>query len=362
MSESKTESIKNTKNTKTKVNETKIKVKCLVKGLVKGLSPEYEFEKYICSTETVFETVAQYGVAIIPALLNEDECAKMAVGMWNTLEDITQTWDEPINRDNPDSWKHIRKLFPLHSMLIQHWTVGHAQFIWNLRENPKCAAVFAQIWGCNVEDLLVSFDAVSFHMPPETTNIGWHKNTWYHSDQSFTNTGFKCIQSWVTAFDVNEGDGTLAFYESSNQFHSEFGATFGITDKSNWYKINEEAQIQFYADRGCVEKRIKCPAGSMVLWDSRTIHCGVEPEKGRSSPNFRCVAYLCYMPRSLATATELKKKIKAFEEMRMTSHWPCKVKLFGKTPMTYGQPVAEILALERPEIYALGRRLVGYDI
>jgi hypothetical protein len=331
----------------------------MTKDNTKNSGSNYEFEKYICTNATVFDTVARYGVAIIPALLNEEECVRMATGMWNTFEDITQTWDEPIHRDNPESWKNIRKLFPLHSMLIQHWTVGHAQFIWNLRENPKCAAVFAEIWGCPIEDLLVSFDAVSFHMPPETTKIGWHRNTWYHTDQSFVNNGFKCIQSWVTAFDVNEGDGTLAFYESSNQFHSAFGEAFGITDKSNWYKIDTE-QMQFYIDRGCIERRIKCPAGSMVLWDSRTIHCGVEPEKSRSRPNFRCVAYLCYMPRSMATETEIKKKIKAFEEMRMTSHWPCKVKLFAKTPRTYGQPVAEILTLEKPEIYTLGRRLVGY--
>jgi hypothetical protein len=66
------------------------------------------------------------------------------------------------------------------------------------------------------------------------------------------------------------------------------------------------------------------------------------------------------MPRSLATKKNLEKKIKAFEEMRMTTHWPCDVKLFAKTPRTYGQPIENIVSLERPEIYALGRRLVGY--
>ena len=107
-------------------------------------------------------------------------------------------------------------------MLIQHWQIGHAQFIWNLRQNPKCAEVFANIWSCNQNDLLVSFDAASFHMPPETTKIGWHKTTWYHSDQSYTDKGFKCAQSWVTAFDVNRGDATLAFYEGSNNFHTDY--------------------------------------------------------------------------------------------------------------------------------------------
>jgi hypothetical protein len=247
-------------------------------------------------------------------------------------------------------------------MLIQHWSIGHAQFIWDLRQNPKCVEVFSKIWDTASEDLLSSFDAASFHMPSEITGIGWHRSTWYHSDQSFVTRGFKCVQSWVTGLDVNKGDATLAFYEGSNNYHSDFGDAFGVTDTGNWYRMDTDDKIKFYVDRGCLAKRIMCPKGSMVLWDSRTIHCGVEPIKERVQPNFRCVAYLCYMPRRMATKKKLEKKIKAFEEMRMTTHWPCEVKLFAKMPRTYGQPVAEVLSLERPEIYALGRRLVGYEM
>jgi hypothetical protein len=68
------------------------------------------------------------------------------------------------------------------------------------------------------------------------------------------------------------------------------------------------------------------------------------------------------MPRSLSNNKEIKKKIKAFEEMRMTSHWPCKVKLFPKMPRTYGAEVKEIVELNPPEINELGRRLVGYEL
>ena len=325
------------------------------------MSTDYEYEKYITTPENVMETIARFGVAIVPSLLSEEECTNMANGMWDTLETISQTWETPISRDNPESWKNLRKLFPLHSMLLQHWSIGHSQFIWNLRQNPKCVEIFAKIWDCSPSELLVSFDGASFHMPSETTKTGWHRTTWYHSDQSFVDKGFKCVQSWVTAFDVNDGDATLAFYEGSNQHHTEFGEAFGITDTSNWYKLDTEEQINFYKDRGCIAKKIMCPKGSMVLWDSRTIHCGVEPLKGRQHPNFRCVAYLCYMPRRLATEKEIVKKIKAFEENRVTSHWPCKVKMFPKTPRTYGAEVPEITPLPRPEINEFGRRIAGYS-
>ena len=193
-----------------------------------NIMDEYEGEKYIATVDNVMDVINQYGVAIIPSLLNEEECDKMVSGMWDTLEDITQTWDLPITRDNPASWRNIKDLFPLHSMLIQHWSIGHAQFIWDLRQNPKCVNVFAKIWDTALEDLLSSFDAASFHMPSETTGIGWHRSTWYHSDQSFVTRGFKCVQSWVTACDVNQGDATLAFLEGSHKYHKDVGKKFNI--------------------------------------------------------------------------------------------------------------------------------------
>ena len=324
------------------------------------MSATYEFEKYITNVENLKHTLEEYGVAIIPNVINDEECEEMVNGMWNTLEHWTQSWDTPIHRSNPDSWRNIRDLFPKHSMLIQQYGLGQAQFIWNLRQNPKCIEPFTQLWNCEPQDLLVSFDAASFHMPPETTKIGWHRKTWFHTDQSYTRPGFECIQSWVTAFDVNENDATLAFYEGSHKFHKEFSEEFHNTDKADWTKLNDDTHIQFYQSKGCTEKYIRCPKGSMVFWDSRTIHCGVEPRKGRLNPNFRCVAYLCYMPRQLSTATQINKKIKAFEEMRMTSHWPCKIKLFPKNPRTYGAEVKEIVELDRPSVYELGRKLIGY--
>lgn len=322
----------------------------------------YEYEKYITTVQNLKETLEQYGVAIIPGVLNDDECNQMVEGMWDTLSHWTELWDQPIDIDDQSSWRNIKDLFPKHSMLIQQYGLGQAQFIWNLRQNPKCIEPFATLWNCQPSDLLVSFDAASFHMPPEVTKIGWHRKTWFHTDQSYTRNNFECIQSWVTAFDVNENDATLAFYEGSHKFHGQFAEEFNIQDKADWTKLNDEEHIEFYKQKGCLEKYIRCPKGSMVFWDSRTIHCGVEPRKGRVIPNFRCVVYLCYMPRSLSTETQIKKKIKAFEEMRMTSHWPCKIKLFPKMPRTYGAELKEIVELDNPLVNELGRRLIGYTM
>ena len=108
-----------------------------------------------------------------------------------------------------------------------------------------------------------------------------------------------------------------------------------------------------------------CPKGSLVCWDSRTIHCGVEARKslkntGREKPKFRSIVYTCYKPRLFANEKSIIKKQKAFEEMRMTSHWPCKVKLFPKNPRTWGNEMPEITKINPPVLTNLGELLAGF--
>jgi hypothetical protein len=320
----------------------------------------YEFEKYVCSKETLKQTIQQYGVAIIPNVFDEDECVTMVNQIWDFFEHISQTWETPINRHDEITWREFYKLYPLHSMLVQHWNIGHSQASWTARQNIKVLEIFAHFWECNMEELLVSFDGLSFNLPPEITKRGWNRgNTWYHTDQSFVTNDFKCIQSFVTGLDINDYDATLSFMEGSNRFHGDFKSTYDITDKTDWYKLTKD-QETFYYDRGCSIKNIKCPKGSLVFWDSRTIHCGIEADKRRTMPNIRAVIYLCYMPRSLCSSSNLKKKQKAFKELRTTNHYPCNIKLFSKTPRSYGNPLPTITQIENPVLSKLGEKLAGF--
>ena len=319
----------------------------------------YEYEKYICDKNNLLETINKYGVAIIPKLLDEKECENIVSGFWDFFEYITQKWDKPISRNNKETWEQIYNLYPKHSMLFQNWSIGQSQVCWDVRQNEKIIEVFEKIWNCKKEDLLVSFDGSSFNLPPELTKKGWQKNTWFHSDQSYTRNDFECIQSWVTGLDVNEGDATLAIMESSNNYHKEFLKKYNITDKSDWYKLTEEQEL-FYLNKGCNYKKIMCPKGSLVLWDSRTIHCGTEPMKTRKKENLRAVVYVCYLPRSLCDKKNLTKKQKAFKDLRTTNHYPCKIKLFPKMPYTYGKPLLQITEIKSPILNDLGYKLAGF--
>ena len=318
-------------------------------------------EKYITTKENLKNTIEPYGVAIIENVLNEDEIKDMNAGMWDYLEHITQKFDKPINRNNKESWREYTKLYPKHSMLLQNWGIGHAQFIWDIRQNNNVIDIFANLWKCKNEDLLVSFDGASFHLPPEITNRGWYRgNMWYHTDQSYTRNNFECIQSWITGYDVNENDATLAFLEYSNKYHKEFSEQYDIKDKSDWYKHTKD-ELKFYLDeKDCTEKKITCKAGSMVFWDSRTIHCGTEPIKTREGDNIRNAVYICMMPRQLSTNALIRKKQKAFTELRTTNHWANKPKLFPKNPRTYGGPIPDVVEIDKPQLNEIGYKLAGF--
>ena len=317
-------------------------------------------EKYICTKETLKNTIEQYGVAIIPNVIDEKECESMYNHIWDFFTHITREWDTPLSKLDTTTWREFYKLYPLHSMLIQYWGVGQCQASWNARQHPKILEIFSYFWGCNPEDLLVSFDGLSLHLPPEITKKGWNRgNTWYHIDQSFTKDTFQCIQSFITTRDINEYDATLSVMEGSNKYHKEFCEEYNIQDKSDWCKISK-TQEKFYLERGCAIKNITCPKGSLVFWDSRTIHCGIEADKRRDSPNVRAIIYLCYMPRVLCDSKNLKKKQKAFAELRTTNHYPCKIKLFPKAPRTYGNPLPSITTISEPMLSDIGKKLAGF--
>lgn len=315
-------------------------------------------DKYHCTLETLKETLDEYGVAVLPALLTEEECITGLSDMWDFIEHISQSWEVPLNRNDNTTWKGYYKLLPMHSMLLQHYGIGHSEAVWKLRQHPKLIAPFETLWGENAENLLVSFDGASFSMPPEITGRGWFRKNWFHTDQSYTRNDFECVQSWVTLLDVEKGDATLAFYEKSHKLHKEFSEKFGIKDKSDWFQLKGE-QESFYSSK-CEEKRIMCPKGSMVFWDSRLIHCGNEPIKTRKTEKNRCVVYLCYQPRRMASESQIKKKKKAFNDLRMTSHWPCKVTLFGKKPQTWGNELPPLQPIDVPVLSELGKKLAGF--
>lgn len=313
--------------------------------------------------EKIRSNLIQHGVCVINNVLDVNESQKMASDMAATLAYVSSDMAIPFDINNKDTYNTLREMLPTRGLIFQNFGLGQAQCCWDIRCNYKVIECFAKIYG--TYDLLTSFDGFSFSVPPEmNAGRGFHKEQWFHFDQSTKRPNFECIQGWVTALDVENGDSTLVVMVGSHNLHNAYGETFGHNDGADWVQVKDN--VKFFTDRGCFEYRIICPKGSLVLWDSRTLHYGSAPLQGRLKSNYRAIIYVCYTPRTLISESDRKRKIEIFMKRgnkgykRTTSHWPHKPKMFPEVPRTYGNPIPKIRQLPDPIIDQKFMRMIGY--
>lgn len=319
--------------------------------------PLHVYQAYNCQDiAAIQQSLETHGVAVLPGVLDAAELQGARDGLWSTIEHMVPS----VDHKDTATWRNYYQLMPKHGMLQQHWGVGHAPFVWDIRQNPKVVNVFARLWKTAPMELLTSFDGFSFALPPEKTNRGWFRpdHYWLHVDQSFARPGLECYQGLVTLWDVDEGDATLCVKQGSHSQHTAFGRKLSLPDKSDWYKFTQ-AELKEYAD--CPLRCVKAKAGSLILWDSRTVHQGIEPQKGRlQTDRLRGAVYVCYTPRQRADPKHIKKKQEWFQNLRTCNHWPHKPKPFSKTPRSYGQKLPDVPPLPPPTLTQLGRALAGF--
>lgn len=327
---------------------------------------------YTTDAEHVREMLSEYGVAVLPAVLDETECKALADGVWASFEWLCQKMTPVLKRADPTTHTTLKALLPHHHMLFQQY-INHMQAVWDVRQNPKVHAAFQNVWN-TTSKMLVSFDGLSLLPPYETSGYGVHEKGAFplHTDQSLQRKDFECIQGMITAHEVSEGDATLVVMPGSHKLHRKFRQkfypepwTWDVKTKKlmsgDWFKF-EPAHLAWFATRGCHERYITCPAGSLILWDSRTTHCGRLPSRVRPHPHERLVVYVCMTPASRCDEKHRLQRIKKFEALRGTTHWPHKAKLFPVHPSTYHRraTLPDIMALPPPQLTPLGRSLVGY--
>ena len=354
--------------------------------------------RYDCAApEEVPAMLQRYGVAVLPALLTPEECAAMNDGMWATCARLTSGLAVPLRRGDPSTYRSLFDLAPLHGGLFQHFGWGHAQYVWDVRGNPKVAAAHAAVHGCVPEDLLVSFDGVACALgallPGGRARGRYHGECWLHTDQRLASNGAECVQSWVTANAIRPGDATLRFLEGSHELHGAFAAAFEITGAraaADWFKLEGDHR-EWYRARGCRDACLAVPAGSQVFWDSRTIHSGQTwlPREGwqeEGPREARNVVYVCYQPRLPGLRGGLPTRVRNLRrgvfgddpclQLRLTTHWvSARTKLFPRHPRLYGRrpfpagsrpadlsdPWSFVPPLPPPVLTPWMRRLAGLD-
>lgn len=305
------------------------------------------------------KTLAENGFQVIENVIDDNLIEELREEMWKWLNFKTKNLNNPIQKNDINTFRTFFELYPKHGMLLQHWDVGHNPMSWKLRQNENIINIFSEIW--NTKDLLTSFDGLSISLPPETTNRGWNRGEeWFHTDQCYRRNNFECVQGLVNLYDVNDGDATLRVLDRSHLFHEDFQKKFKITRNADWLMLNSD-QKEFYLNYlgNDSDICIKGGKGSMFLWDSRTIHQGYAPLKTRTKENIRCAIYICMVPAHGIEQKQLKKRIECFENKRTTNHYPKKIKKFPQHPRTFGCAVPSVDYSEI-ETTELMKDLVGY--
>lgn len=333
-----------------------------------SINPAIPFltQEFVDKVIVAVASLKERGYAVIPGILDDAECDTMWDMMWDF---IGRTSNGRVDRADPTTWRHEWPV-ALH-WILKNYNVGQSQPTWYARGSLAVIAVFALIYG--TDKLFCSYDG--FAMIPDVKQMDSHadgedaslrENNWMHFDQTpYLADMLLCLQAWVTCREVNEGAPTLKVLPESHKRLGEFVAKGYAPktkadgpDTTHWYKpSSEDTAAVFGDDWESNLVRVECPKGSMVLWDSRTMHQGGVPIAGyEGAQKDRGIVYVCYAPASQCEAAgrgAVRRKELAADD-RTTAHWPQFLKPNGKNPRTYGQemPPTTDLTGEREALIA----------
>ncbi|MBX9923863.1 MAG: hypothetical protein K2Y01_07105 [Rhabdochlamydiaceae bacterium] len=291
----------------------------------------------------------ELGYCVIPQILTTPEADLLYQRVWH--EFIEMAWPN-CRLDDRSNWKET---FPMHNRgAIFAGPAGQTQVMWDLRQDPRIVDVFAKVW--NTRDLIVSMDGLSFMCPPEIRE-GYYE-PWPHVDQtvlrrqdnvthnnnppidfvseSLLRTKPYTVQGQFLFEDSFEGDGGFYCIPKSHHRFAEFAPQLEIINAME-IPLQERRKarhkfLQDFFDSSRDEsgnsygmKHVTAPRGSLILWDSRTIHWNQHPIKERpyiDHPRVRMVGYLCYVPKARSTQEGRILRREAFEKGVSTGHNP----------------------------------------
>ncbi len=283
----------------------------------------------------------EHGYCIIEDILSAETCAKVKTDFYDYL--ISMGTGLTIEQLKTGQVKTLQLPYNLHGIIQYPRAVGPE--VMRVRFDKYVNQVFAALWDVKCEDLITSEDRACYM--PRVPDIKYRAGTgiykpWLHLDQPSIMSGLQCVQGLVTINNVSEQGGTLVVIPGSHKHHSTIAkaAEDASGDKAKSSSANRFVRIpETLVDKLKEEHQLEpkairpLKAGSMVLWDSRTVHCNTQTQSEE-----RIVVYTCQVPRAWvkeAPRNQMKHRQEAFLGARNTSHWPHHVKLFPTKPHIY---------------------------
>lgn len=285
-----------------------------------------------------------HGYVVIANAANEAEIQRAKDLFWEFVDRSGRG----AQRSRPETWDAYRWIGSSDTGIIHSYGIGQSQFMWLLRSLKPVVKAFRTIW--SIDDVITSFDGAGVFRPWQYDSSWLTLGGWYHTDQNaLAFSGLQTIQGLLTLYDVDEMTGGFVVIPDSHLDHE------GLCQRAkckpttgNFVQVPENDPILRF---GLGPLLLKCSAGDLVLWDSRTIHCNCpalarpptettrtkestlskllsrmslfsNPTPSRDWDIIRLVGYICMTPRSFATPEILEKRKGAFKGQLTTTHWP----------------------------------------
>lgn len=239
-------------------------------ALAKASLSELELPKLV---QQAARDLDAHGYAVIPSLASAALRTRWIDAYWETLGAMT---NGAISRNDVQSHKKINNL---KGIVQEPCELSHARFAWEVR--VFCRVAFAHLYGdCH---LATSIDRLCYYYRPDSANNMPErraKGPWLHTDQSPLRKGRWWVQAFLDLLGTGELDGGLLVAAGTHQRHAAILNACGQgAVRDDWYKLTD-------VDRAlCAQKKlisreltkVVCPPGSLVLWDSRTLHQNTPP-------------------------------------------------------------------------------------
>eukprot|EP01062_Namystynia_karyoxenos_P004250 TRINITY_DN114_c0_g1_i1.p1 TRINITY_DN114_c0_g1~~TRINITY_DN114_c0_g1_i1.p1 ORF type:complete len:533 (+),score=160.93 TRINITY_DN114_c0_g1_i1:86-1684(+) len=306
--------------------------------------------------EQLRAVLERWGACLVTGVLGPADCAAMEQ-LWHS--DLLQLADEERAREEDDpgvlaAYGGLRDGGP--AQWPRDWDrelgwkfasqrgTPHGSFAWAARLHPGVRRVFADIFDTTPDQLAVGLDN-TFWAAADAPAARANKE-WLHCDQNHnTKMTWRAVQGVVYVW-PSEGDScsTTVVWPGSHlpEVYSqvmgdphakERGKSMGgqLVQLNRLLDPDRRERLLRAALSGA--RRMPCPAGSLLLWDSRTIHQGWAGGPRLAQP-------VCWEPRERRCERALRRKLWMCAAGAPSSHSSSEGRVHALAPKQRPRPIA----------------------
>jgi len=258
------------------------------------------------------------GCALVTGVLTSEECARLEE-LWK--EDLLSLIDEEqdlpagivevlgrVQKEGCGAWPAAWSALLGKKGCASQRGLPHGAFAWAARLHPNVRRVFAELFGVVAEELAVGLD-VPFWKASDTIFRQDTNPQWLHVDQNHaTGLTHMCAQGVLYVWpSTDDNASTTALWPRSHtDTYTRLMRDPLASSRSNSVRLSQLHNLYEREDLAAQAvagtRRVPCPAGSVLLWDSRTVHQGWEAGSRLAQP-------VCWEPRMRRDEQTLLRKL-----------------------------------------------------